>query len=68
MININVKTVLFLSHAGVLHGLRTGQDSAGAARTGLALATLKHSLPGDAALFRQSEINAFMRDRMDVRR
>ena len=54
--------------AGVLHGLRTGQDSAGAARTGLALAALKHSLPGDAALFRQADVDAFLEGGLDVRR
>jgi len=54
--------------AGVLHALRTGQDEAGAARTGLALAALKHSLPGDAALFRQADIDAFLRGGLDVRR
>ena len=54
--------------AGVLHGLRTGQDGAGAARTGLALAALKHSLPGDAALFREADIDAFLAGGLDVRR
>jgi len=54
--------------AGVLHGLRTGQDGAGAARTGLALAALKHSLPGDAALFRQADVDAFLAGGLDVRR
>ena len=54
--------------AGVLHGLRSGQDSLGAARTGLALAALKHSLPGDAALFRQGDIDAFVAGGLDVRR
>lgn len=54
--------------AGVLHGLRSGQDSLGAARTGLALAALKHSLPGDAALFRQADIDAFVAGGLDVRR
>ncbi|SFP77481.1 sugar kinase [Sphingomonas rubra] len=54
--------------AGVLHGLRTGQDSTGAARTGLALAALKHSLPGDAALFRQADIDVFLEGGLDVRR
>ena len=54
--------------AGVLHGLRTGQAGAGAARTGLALAALKHSLPGDAALFRQADIDAFLAGGLDVRR
>ena len=54
--------------AGVLHALRSGQDSLGAARTGLALAALKHSLPGDAALFRQADIDAFVTGGLDVRR
>ncbi|RSU51647.1 sugar kinase [Sphingomonas sp. S-NIH.Pt15_0812] len=54
--------------AGVLHGLRSGQDSLGAARTGLAVAALKHSLPGDAALFRQADIDAFVAGGLDVRR
>ena len=54
--------------AGVLHGLRSGQDSLGAAQTGLALAALKHSLPGDAALFRQADIDAFVAGGLDVRR
>jgi len=54
--------------AGVLHGLRRGQDSASTARTGLALAALKHSLPGDAALFRQADIDAFLEGGLDVRR
>ncbi|WP_184110762.1 sugar kinase [Sphingomonas abaci] len=54
--------------AGVLHGLRSGQDSLGAARIGLALAALKHSLPGDAALFRQADIDAFVAGGLDVRR
>jgi len=54
--------------AGVLHGLRRGQDAAGAARTGLALAALKHSLPGDAALFRQADVDAFLAGGLDVRR
>lgn len=54
--------------AGVLHGLCSGQDSLGAARTGLALAALKHSLPGDAALFRQADIDAFVAGGLDVRR
>ena len=54
--------------AGVLHGLRSGQDSLNAAQTGLALAALKHSLPGDAALFRQTDIDAFVAGGLDVRR
>lgn len=54
--------------AGVLHALRHGQDSADAARTGLALTALKHSLPGDACLFRQSDIDAYLAGGLDVRR
>ena len=54
--------------AGVLHALRSGGDSAEAARTGLALAALKHSLPGDASLFRQADIDAYLEGGLDVRR
>ncbi|MDB5678871.1 MAG: 2-keto-3-deoxygluconate kinase [Sphingomonas bacterium] len=54
--------------AGVLHALRSGGDIAEAARTGLALAALKHSLPGDASLFRQADIDAYLAGGLDVRR
>lgn len=54
--------------AGVLHGLRTGGDLDHAARTGLALAALKHSLPGDAGLFRQADVDAYLAGGLDVRR
>lgn len=54
--------------AGVLHALRSGGDSEDAARTGLALAALKHSLPGDASLFRQADIDAYLAGGLDVRR
>ena len=54
--------------AGVLHALRRGEGIAAAAETGLALAALKHSLPGDAALFRQADIAAFLSGGLDVRR
>ena len=54
--------------AGVLHGLRSGLDRAGIAHSGLALACLKHSLPGDASLFGQRDIDAFLAGEMDVRR
>ena len=54
--------------AGVLHALRSGSDIAAAARTGLALAALKHSLPGDASLFRQADIDAYLAGGLDVRR
>jgi 2-dehydro-3-deoxygluconokinase len=54
--------------AGVLHALRSGADHGEAARTGLALAALKHSLPGDASLFRQADIDAYLAGGLDVRR
>jgi 2-dehydro-3-deoxygluconokinase len=54
--------------AGVLHAMRRGEDAAAAARTGLALAALKHSLPGDASLFRQADIDAYLAGGLDVRR
>ena len=54
--------------AGVLHAQRRGEDIAAQARTGLALAALKHSLPGDAALFRQADIDAYLEGGLDVRR
>ena len=54
--------------AGALHALRSGGDSAEAARTGLALAALKHSLPGDASLFRQADVDAYLAGGLDVRR
>ncbi len=54
--------------AGVLHGLRSGGDIGDAARIGLALAALKHSLPGDASLFRQADIDAYLAGGLDVRR
>ena len=53
---------------GVLHALRHGQDIDAAARTGLALAALKHTLPGDASLFGQRDLDAFMAGGGDVRR
>lgn len=54
--------------AGVLHALRAGGSIENAARTGLALAALKHSLPGDASLFRQADIDAYLAGGLDVRR
>lgn len=54
---------------GVLHALRSGGGFAEAAETGLALAVLKHSLPGDASLFRRADLDAFMAGGgLDVRR
>lgn len=54
--------------AGVLHAERTGGDAAAMARTGLALTALKHSLPGDASLFRQADLDAYLAGGLDVRR
>ena len=54
--------------AGVLHGVLNGTDQEQMARSGLALACLKHSLPGDASLFTQADIDAFLAGELDVRR
>jgi 2-dehydro-3-deoxygluconokinase len=54
--------------AGVLHGVLNGQDREKAVRYGLALTCLKHSLPGDASLFTQADIDAFLAGELDVRR
>jgi 2-dehydro-3-deoxygluconokinase len=54
--------------AGVLHAYLNGGDADAMAKTGLALTCLKHSLPGDASLFGQADIDAFMSGNLDVRR
>ncbi len=54
--------------AGVLHGWLNGGDAKAMAESGLALTCLKHSLPGDASLFGQADIDAFMAGGLDVRR
>ncbi|MHA6722420.1 sugar kinase [Sphingomonas sp. RS2018] len=54
--------------SGILHGLRTGLSLEDVARTGLALTALKHSLPGDASLFGQGDIDGFFEGGFDVRR
>lgn len=54
--------------AGILNGLQHGHSLAEVVHGGLALAVLKHSLPGDASLFRQSDIDAFLSGVADVRR
>jgi 2-dehydro-3-deoxygluconokinase len=53
---------------GVLHALRCGEGIAVAAKTGLALSALKHSLPGDASLFGQRDVDQFVQGGVDVRR
>ena len=54
--------------AGVLAALDRGLAVAEAAEWGLALTALKHSLPGDASLFRPSDIAAFRSGARDIRR
>lgn len=54
--------------AGVLHALRSGWEIERAAETGLALAALKHTLPGDASLFRRADIEAYLAGGLDIRR
>lgn len=55
--------------AGVLHQwMKENSALASMAQTGLALAALKHSLPGDASLFREADVADFLRGGLDVRR
>lgn len=54
--------------AGVLHAHLRICDADAMAKSGLALTCLKHSLPGDASLFGQADIDAFMSGNLDVRR
>lgn len=53
---------------GVLHGWLGELDLDGMAQAGLALACLKHSLPGDASLFGRCDIAALLAGERDVRR
>jgi 2-dehydro-3-deoxygluconokinase len=54
--------------AGVLHGLLNSKGAETAAKYGLALACLKHGLPGDSCPFTQADIDAFLSGERDVRR
>lgn len=54
--------------AGVLHAMLKGENIAAMAQSGLALTCLKHSLPGDASLFSQRDIDSFLAGNLDVRR
>lgn len=54
--------------AGVLHEHRRGGDIKRMAESGLALTCLKHSLPGDASLFTQRDLDQFLAGGLDVRR
>lgn len=54
--------------SGVLHGLITGLAPEDVVRSGLALACLKHSLPGDLSLFTRADLATFADGGLDVRR
>lgn len=54
--------------AGVLHQYLQGSDAQAMAECGLALAALKHSLPGDMCLIGAGELAAFSASGGDVRR
>jgi 2-dehydro-3-deoxygluconokinase len=54
--------------AGILHGMLNGRDLDWTVHAGLALTCLKHSLPGDASLFGERDIEAFLAGELDVRR
>jgi len=54
--------------AGIIHGLRQGLDLDDIVKVGLALTCLKHSLAGDASLFQERDIQAFLAGELDVRR
>ncbi|MDG2535719.1 sugar kinase [Sphingomonas sp. HITSZ_GF] len=54
--------------AGVLHGLIEDMPVERAAELGLALACLKHSVPGDMALFTRSDVEGFSGEGADVKR
>jgi len=54
--------------AGVLHGLIEGLSLNDTARAGLAMACLKHSLPGDAARLTRDDLAHFAERSFDVRR
>ncbi len=54
--------------AGVIHGWLNGGSAQAMAQSGLALAALKHSLPGDLTLFSAEDLRAFEPEGADVRR
>lgn len=53
---------------GILHGVLSNANAEATVASGLALTCLKHSLPGDASIFRQDDIEAFLSGGLDVRR
>lgn len=54
--------------AGVLHGWIEGGDVKTMAESGLAMAALKHSIPGDMCLLNRATLEAFSASGGDVRR
>jgi 2-dehydro-3-deoxygluconokinase len=54
--------------AGMLHEWLKGSDALKMTRSGLALAALKHSLPGDMPIFSRKTLDAFWDGGLDVRR
>ena len=54
--------------AGILHGLHAGLSPQETVEAGLALAALKHSLPGDFSRFTRADLAAFQAGARDVRR
>ncbi len=54
--------------AGVLHGWAVGGDVRAMAEAGLALAALKHTIPGDMCLIGRGELQSFAAGGGDVRR
>jgi 2-dehydro-3-deoxygluconokinase len=54
--------------AGVLHSWLAGGDVRAMAETGLALASIKHSIPGDMCLVGRADLDAFSASGGDVRR
>ena len=54
--------------AGVLDALRHARPLAQVAANGLALTALKHSTPGDVALFTRTDLDGFVATGVDVRR
>jgi 2-dehydro-3-deoxygluconokinase len=54
--------------AGVLDAIHEGLSLGDAARAGLALAALKHSIPGDASLFGREDVAAVLEGGFDIRR
>ena len=54
--------------AGLLHALRAGRDDEASLRFALAAAALKHTIPGDANLAREADIEAALAGARDVRR